>query len=59
MSAQEEASNYTNKAIRFIIGLPSRSHIEFSVASMLPMPLRVDQLKLNHMLQVIVKMKFQ
>ena len=40
-----------NKVIRFILGLPSRSHIgpvEFSGANMLPVPLRVDQLKLNH-----------
>ena len=42
-----------NKVIRFILGLPSRSHIgvtKFSSACMLPVPLRVDQLKLNHML---------
>ena len=42
--------------IRFILGLPSRSHIgpnEFSGTSMLPVPLRVDQLKLNHMYNII------
>ena len=41
---------------RFILGLPYRSHIgptEFSGASMLPVPLRVDQLKLNHMYNII------
>ena len=45
-----------NKVIRFILGLPSRSHIgpaEFSGATMLPVPLRVDQLKLNHMYSII------
>ena len=45
-----------NKVIRFILGLPSRSHIgltEFFGASMLPVPLRVDQLKLNHMRNII------
>ena len=45
-----------NKVIRFILGLPSRSHIgptEFSGANMLPVPLRVDQLKLNHMYSFI------
>ena len=45
-----------NKVVRFILGLPSRSHIgptEFSGASMLPVPLRVDQLKLNHMYNII------
>ena len=44
------------KVICFILGLPSRSHIgptEFSGASMLPVPLRVDQLKLNHMYNII------
>ena len=41
---------------RFILGLPSRSHIgvtEFSSACMLPVPLRVDQLKLNHMYNIV------
>ena len=45
-----------NKVIRFILGLPSRSHIgptELSGASMLPVPLRVDQLKWNHMYNII------
>ena len=45
-----------NKVIRFILSLPSRSHIgptEFSRASMLSVPLRVDQLKLNHMCNII------
>ena len=45
-----------NKIIRFILGLPSRSHMgltEFSGASMLPVPLRVDQLKLNHVYNII------
>ena len=45
-----------NKVIRFILGLPSRSHIgvtEFSSACMLPLPLRVDQLKLNHMYNIV------
>ena len=45
-----------NKVIRFILGLPSRSHIdptEFSGVNMLPVPLRVDQLKLNHIYSII------
>ena len=45
-----------NKVICFILGLPSRSHIgptEFSGANMLPVPLGVDQLKLNHMYSII------
>ena len=56
MSAQKEAPNCTNKVIRFILGLPSRSHIgptELSGANMLTVPLRVDQLKLNHMYSII------
>ena len=45
-----------NKVSRFILGLPSNTHIgptEFSGASMLPVPLRVDQLKLNHVYNII------
>ena len=45
-----------NKVIRFILGLPSRSHIgvtDFSSACMLPVPLRVAQLKLNHMYNIV------
>ena len=45
-----------HKVNRFILGLPSRAHIgptEFSGANMLPVPLRVDQLKLNHMYSMI------
>ena len=56
MSAQEEAPNYTKKVICFILGLPSRSHIgptEFSGTSMLLVPLRENQLKLNHMYNII------
>ena len=56
MFAQEEAPNYTKESHSFILGLPSRSHIgpaEFSGANMLPVPLRVDQLKLNHMYSII------
>ena len=56
MSAQEEAPNYTKQSHSFYLGLHSRSHIgptEFSGANMLPVPLRVDQLKLNHMYSII------
>ena len=56
MSAQEEAPNYTKQSHLFYLGLPSRSHIgptEFSGANMLPVPLRVDQLKLNHMYSIL------
>ena len=45
-----------NKVIRFILGLPSRSHIgatEFSSACMLPVRLRVAQLKLNHIYNIV------
>ena len=45
-----------NKIVRFILGLPPKSHIgvtEFSSACMLPVPLRVDQLKLNHMYNIV------
>ena len=45
-----------NMVIRFILGLPSKSHIgvtEFSSACMLPVPLRLDQLKLNLMYNIV------
>ena len=38
-----------------MLGFPSRSHIgatEFSSACMLPVQLRVDQMKLNHMYNI-------
>ena len=50
------SSKLHKTVIRFILGLPSRSHIgpnEFYGASMLPVPLRVDQLKLNNMYNII------
>ena len=56
MFAQEELQITQNKVICFILGLLTRSHIgptEFSGANMLPMPLRVDQLKLNHKSSII------
>ena len=46
----------TQNKMGFILGLPSRSHIvptEFSGANMLPVPLGVDRLKLNHMYSII------
>ena len=45
-----------NKVIQFILGLPSKSHIgvtEFSSACMLPVPLRLDQLKLNLIYNIV------
>ena len=45
-----------NKVIRFILDLPARSHVgydEFSKANMFPVDLRVDQLKMNHLFNII------
>ena len=56
MSAQEKAPNYTKQSHSFYLRSSSRSHIcttEFSGANMLLVPLRVDQLKLNHMHSII------
>ena len=45
-----------NKVIKYILDAPPRTHVgatEFSNVSMLPVHFRVDQLKLNHMFNVI------
>ena len=45
-----------NKLIRFILALPARAHVgyeEFSKARMFPVHKRVDQLKMNHMFNII------
>ena len=45
-----------NKIIRFILNLPARSHVgyvEFSKTKMFPVHKRVEQLKVNHMFNII------
>ncbi|MGL1888436.1 MAG: reverse transcriptase family protein [Reichenbachiella sp.] len=45
-----------NKIIKYILDVPARTHVgqrEFSIVKLLPVPLRVDQLKLNHMFNII------
>jgi hypothetical protein len=45
-----------NKVIRYILGVPPRTHLgmaEFSQVCMLPVEYRVDQLKLNHMFNIV------
>ena len=45
-----------NKLIRFILALPARAHVgyeEFSKARIFPEHKRVDQLKMNHMFNII------
>ena len=42
--------------MRFILALPARAHVgyeEFSKAKMFPVHKRVDQLKMNHMFNII------
>ena len=44
-----------NKAIRFILGIPARAHIgeeEFKNVWILPVHMRTEQLKLNHMYEI-------
>ena len=44
-----------NKAIRFILGIPARAHIgeeEFKSVWILPVHMRTEQLKLNHMYEI-------
>ena len=45
-----------NKITRFILDLPARSHVgyvEFSKAKIFPVHKRVEQLKMNHMFNII------
>ena len=45
-----------NKLIRFILALPSRAHVgyeEFSKTRMFPVHKRVDQLKMNHVFNIM------
>ena len=45
-----------NKVVRFILDLPARSHVsydEFSKANMFPVDKRVEQLKMNHLFNII------
>ena len=44
-----------NKAIRFILGIPARAHIgeeEFKSIWILPVHMRTEQLKMNHMYEI-------
>ena len=45
-----------NKIIKFILDVPPRTHVgapEFCSVHLLPVPLRVEQLKLNHMFNIM------
>ena len=56
MQDEEETPNYSKQGHSIHLGLSCRSHIcvtEFSSACMLPVPLRVDQLKLNRMYNIV------
>ena len=56
MSAQKVAPNYTKQSHSFYFrsSFPvTHGPTEFSGANMLPVPLRVDQLKLNHTYSII------
>ena len=57
MSSQEEAPNYTKQSHSFYFRSSfqvTHGPTEFSGASMSPVTLRVDQLKLNHMYNIII-----
>ena len=52
------SKNLKTKLIRFILALPARAHVgydyeEFSKARRFPVHKRVDQLKINHMFNII------
>ena len=45
-----------NKDIRFVLGIPPRTHLgcsEFSRVNILPVTYRADQIKLNHMFNIV------
>ena len=52
ISAKKMLQIVQNKVIRFVLGIPSRTHLgssEFSRVNILPLKYRADQIQLNHM----------
>ena len=56
ISARKRLQIVQNKVIRFVLGIPPRTHLccsEFSRVNILPVKYRDDQIKLNHMLNIV------
>ena len=53
ISAKKRLQIVQNKVIKFVLGIPPRTHLgcsEFSRVNILPVKCRTGQIKLNHML---------
>ena len=56
ISAKKRLQIIQNKVIRFVLGIPPRTHLgcsEFSRVNILPVKYRADQIKLNHMFNIV------
>ena len=56
ISAKKRLQIVQNKVIRFVLGIPPRTHLgcsEFSRVNILPVKYRADQIKLNHMFNIV------
>ena len=56
ISAKKRLQIVQNKVIRFVLGIPSRTHLgcsECSRVNILPVKYRADQIKLNHMFNIV------
>ena len=56
ISAKKKLQIVQNKVIRFVMGIPPRTHLgcsEFSIVNILPVKYRADQIKLNHMFNIV------
>ena len=56
ISAKKRLQIVQNKVIRFVLGIPPRTHLgcsEFSRINILPVKYRADQIKLNHMFNIV------
>ena len=55
ISVKKRLQIVQNKVIRFVLGIPPRTHLacsEFSKVNILPVKYRADQIKLNHMFNI-------
>ena len=56
ISAKKRLQIVQNKVIRFVLGIPPITHLgcsEFSTVNILPIKYRADQIKLNHMFDIV------
>ena len=54
--SQKRLQIVQNKVIRFVLGIPPRTHLgcsECSIVNILPVKYRADQIKLNHMFNIV------